>query len=151
MNYSEYKIKADELNAAVKANGTELIQGMYEAFFAKHPDMKFVSTLGYIPSFNDGDACEFSTDTDFDIDYIYNLSEEAREEMAIAFDGEGEELSDMDILENPDYEWEQYVEIKQDINEELLEKVYGYDWIVVAYKGVDGTVTFVQEGYDCGY
>ncbi|BEH87980.1 hypothetical protein [Klebsiella phage phiKp_21] len=152
-NYSEYKKKEIELKEMVKTVGEELIQEMYEQFFEKHPEVKFVSTVGYIPGFNDGDACEFTSDTEFSGDYVENLSEESLEDMVIAFGGEpGEDdLFDLDTAENPNWNYQQYNAAGKDVDVDLLEKVYGYDWIVVAYKGIDGTVSIVQEDYDCGY
>lgn len=152
--YEDYLHKDTELKEMVKNNGEELIQQMCERFFALHPEVKYFSTVGYIPGFNDGDACEFTSNTEFGGDYIESLSEESLEDMLIAFGGDPEiheEVFELDSFENPDWDYRKYYEIQNDIDVDLLEKVYNYDWIVVAYKGIDGTVTVVQEDYDCGY
>lgn len=59
---NKIEAKRRELQAAQKAFQAELqasIGGIFENFFAAHPDVEIISWRQYTPYFNDGEACEF--------------------------------------------------------------------------------------------
>lgn len=49
-----------ELDALIKAEGSDAIKGRFKEIFDEFPAIKKIGWTQYTPYFNDGDACEFS-------------------------------------------------------------------------------------------
>lgn len=128
-NYKTYREHAKAANALVSEHGEEMIQEMFESIFDAFPTFNGVVVLGSTPAWNDGEACEHSSDVDFSYyDFIDDSGELPENEM------------------DEDTENEVYMLV----DEELIERVYGTDYKVVAYRE-NGKIVVIQEDYDCGY
>lgn len=128
-NYSKFKEHAQAANALVSEHGEEMITEMFESIFEQYSELNGVAVLGSTPAWNDGEACEHSSDVDFEYyDYI----------------------DDSEDLPDNEFSDETESEIYMLVDEELIERVYGTDYKVVAYR-LDGEIVIIQEDYDCGY
>ena len=51
----------------VKENAKNAVGALFKAFFVAHPTVGALKWTQYTPHFNDGDACEFRVNNDFDV------------------------------------------------------------------------------------
>lgn len=54
-----FKQEMRDLQARMRSEGEEGLKNALKEFFAENPEIESVSWPQYIPSFNDGDVCEF--------------------------------------------------------------------------------------------
>lgn len=87
----EVEKQVKEMRAVFKENATAAISTCLKAVFEFDPNLKAIRWTQYSPYFNDGDACEFSANTD-DTQLLYA----------------SKETEDQEEDEEPDYEggWE---------------------------------------------
>lgn len=128
-NYKEYKKHAQIANDLVSSHGEEMIKEMFISIFDAFPGFNGAAVLGSTPSWNDGEACNHSSDIDF---CYYDHVDDS------------EDLLESEMDEDTENE------VYMLIDEELIERVYGTDYKVVAYRE-NGEIVVIQEDYDCGY
>lgn len=129
MSYKEYKKHADIVNSLVASSGEEIMKEMFISIFDAFPTFMGVAVIGSTPSWNDGDACEHSSEIDFCYyDYIDDSDDLPENEMTDAIEEEVYSL----------------------IDEYLIERIYGTDYKVLAYRE-NGEIVVEHEYYDCGY
>jgi hypothetical protein len=132
MSYEKYKEHAAICRQLISDEGDALIEEMFKLLFEQYPNFMGAAVLGSTPSWNDGDSCEHSSEIDFSYwDHVDSVEIDELEE------------NDMDEdIENSVY---------MAIDEELIEKIHGTDYCVVAWRNKDGSIGFESKGYDCGY
>lgn len=85
--YQEAKQKAEAARERMKETAKEAFREAASVLFSDHTDLVKFSWTQYTPYFNDGDACEFGTHTEYP--YIYMAGDNADEDD----DDEPEEFS----------------------------------------------------------
>ena len=105
-----------EIFKGMQTESKKVFKEAFEEIFEKYPAIETVSWTQYTPHFNDGDTCEFSVNTDVDIN------------------GEGEWDSDQTF---PKKMYNELSAILQIIPEEVLYAIYGdHKKITVDRKGI---------------
>lgn len=162
--FQEFKQKSKELQDFVKNHGTEMVKEMYQSIFDANPNLKYITTVGYVPGFNDGDACTFTCYSDTNKDYLENLDEDSVLNIAVELglikgEDEDEDFWDNDAEElvekigdmNPSMDYRERSNVTKDVNEDLLEEVHGDGFLLFVYRKEDGSVEILEQEYDCGY
>lgn len=134
------KIKEIEktINAA-KKEAKEAFSTELKELFVRYPDIKIIRWTQYIPSFNDGDACEFS---------IGEIIVSNYEDVSEYGEWEGEESEPSDLVayvSNKDVDAITSF-INSHAGEEILEFAFGVN---VSVKVTADGITI--DDYDCGY
>jgi hypothetical protein len=108
----EMKRKYDE---AVKTSGEEIVKAVFNELFDNYPEVQACNWHQYIPSFNDGDPCEFTVgELHWQIDGV--ISKYAPDDRSAEdYDGESKEedprwVSSWELKETPLYDVVKVVE-----------------------------------------
>lgn len=158
------------LNAAIRENGDEFINALFQSIFDKYPSVKKLATLGSTPSFNDGDICSHSSEYFSGVARTYSWGSDPTK---LHYDYE--DYSDAETFflgvhpddrddEDEDADQPDLGAITGLINEEavgakemmeeydtIFERIYGTNYIVTAVRLQDGTAVVKNEEYDPGY
>lgn len=59
--------RVENAKREVEAKAKSAISALFKAFFAANPDIGALKWTQYTPYFNDGEPCEFSVNSDFDV------------------------------------------------------------------------------------
>lgn len=139
---TDYKELQNNVSAWAKKN----LESIFIKFFESAPEIKSIYWSQYIPSFNDGDVCEFSL-----TDVICSPVEGSKINSPYHYDEyelSESEQADQDIITS--VRSSQVTSIETLINNlssyNILESVYGVNVFIVITR--DGTT--ITE-YDCGY
>lgn len=147
--FEEYKAHLEAIQSLVKSGGEAMVNGFFESLFAEHPKLDVVLVCGYTPGFNDGDPCSHTQYTTFDGDEI-NDTVDLWDKFSDLEEDEFEEKIEK-INSNLSSAEAKKVDDKVDAVDDLLERVYGTDWYIVAFREDDGSITVTDGDYDCGY
>lgn len=146
MSYSK---QIQDLQKEFHAKVEALFREAAADFFAKHPEVKTISWTQYIPSFNDGDPCEFS------MGEIVFASVDWQEFDSPYWADENEDESKLSWTNYTSDEDFESPTLKADIkelekvilgSEGILESLYGVNvWVRLHANGVE------TDEFDCGY
>ncbi len=126
--------KRKELTAQLKKDFPALLAPLFE----KYPGVKNVRWTQYTPYFNDGDACEFSTNAGY-ADLNWDGEEEDDED-----DDEETETTNTDEVEVPEEAEDEFQEVLSSIDDSFYKDLFG-DHVEVTVNR-DGTIDV--EEYD---
>lgn len=133
----QFKTAREVYLSLINEHGSDIIKEIVTELGIKHAGLTTGMIVGYTPEWNDGEACEHSTD--IQIGYI-------DEDCATDF---------MDLPE--DYEFNNLtrddsraIEKELDLVDVILQEIYGTNYRF-GFTIVDGTVTIKHEEYYCGY
>lgn len=65
--YDELLEHVEKAKQEVEAKAKSAVGALFKAFFAAHPNVGALKWTQYTPHFNDGEACEFRVNNDFDV------------------------------------------------------------------------------------
>lgn len=116
--------------------------------FGAIPELTEIIVKGYTPGFNDGDPCTHSQ-----MDPYINGTDmygDRDDEDDSDPDGEGDnnEVAKTKEISNENRE---IVASEVDRLSGVLESLFGTNWKITIKRQGDGTITWEQEDYDCGY
>jgi hypothetical protein len=138
------KIKAEM--AAFDAKRKELTEQLKNDFpallaplFEKYPGVKNVRWTQYTPYFNDGDACEFSTNASY-ADLNYDGREEEEE------DEESENATQQETKEVPEEAEGEFHEVLSSIDDSFYKDLFGDHVEVIVSR--DGTIEVEEYEHD---
>lgn len=167
---ANFKKTQTEMMAKLKQDSEEELKVVFADIFAKHPGLKAFAYVGYTPGFNDGDPCYhigYSYVGDFHLaTYNYSYRNGERYWTADCYEetGWGElesyflsEDADLDNTDGPlDFVNKDCATIEQassDVEElsDIIELVYGTDYLIKVSLNEDGQVVVEHDYYECGY
>lgn len=156
--FLEFKNKNDELNALINSDAGEIVTGLMEETIKSIPNASVLVLSGYVPSFNDGDACEFSLNVEVGSEAWDLIIEEDDYELIkeiVKFDGAEDEFDiddfeDFELDPKVNIDWHDLYHIFDDY-EYLLQKVYGDSFRLIVQLQDNGNVIITEKSYDCGY
>lgn len=70
MNWKEFEKLKDKYKNEAEEKSLNLVKKAFKKLFDDHPEIKTVQWYQYIPSYNDGDPCEFTTG-----EFLYSTTE----------------------------------------------------------------------------
>lgn len=146
---NQYEEVNAELNKQIKDNGEAFIQELFQDVFDNHQGLNVIGVVGWTMGFNDGEACYHQqytyTGTPGWKDYPDFYEESGDFEEEFEFDAEENKHlnSECSTLEQAKAQVEAY--------DEIIERVFGTNFRIVATRNEDNTVAVNVDEYDCGY
>ncbi|AFC21605.1 hypothetical protein GAP32_155 [Cronobacter phage vB_CsaM_GAP32] len=132
----QFKTAREVYLSLINEHSDDIIREIVKELGIKYPGLTTGMIIGYTPEWNDGEACEHSSD--IQIQYIDDSIEEF---MDLAEDHEFNNLSREDARE---------ISKELDLVDIILHEIYGTNY-QFAFTIIDGTVTIKREYYECGY
>ncbi len=145
----QYEEVNAELNKQIKDNGEAFIQELFQDVFDSHQGLNVVGVVGWTMGFNDGEACYHQQYTYTGApgwkDYPDFHEESGNFEEEFEFDAEENKHlnSGCSTLQQAKAQVEAY--------DEIIERVFGTNFRIVATRNEDNTVAVSVDEYDCGY
>lgn len=133
----QFKTAREVYLSLINEHGTDIIREFVKEVGIEHPGLTTGMIIGYTPEWNDGDACEHSTDVQ--ISYL-------DEDQVIDF----LELDEDHEFNNLSREEGRIIEKKFDLVDVILQEIYGTNY-KFAFTIIDGNITIKHEEYYCGY
>lgn len=138
MNFLEqFKIAREVYLSLINEHSSDIIHEIIKELGIKNPGLTTGMIVGYTPEWNDGEACEHSSD--IQINYL-------DEDSVIEFMN----LPDDYEFNNLSRETARQIEKELDLVDVILHEIYKTNYRL-AFTIVDGTVTIKHEEYYCGY
>ena len=133
----QFKTAREVYTSLINDHSNEILKEIIKELGISYPGLTSGMIIGYTPNWNDGDACEHSSDIQ-----ISYLDEEALVTfMELEEDHEFNNLSSTDSRK---------IENELNLVDIILQEVYGTDY-QFGFTIIDGTVTIKHEYYECGY
>lgn len=139
-----------EYRATLRAITAEDVKSLFDGLFEKYPNFRAIGWKQYVPSFNDGEPCEFTMDTDFQV-----LTNQAIKDNLEGLDESGT-MTDDEIhqLGVRDFGWSKLdPEMENDISDvfslissDISEMVFGADVQIIITR-----TKLTANSYECGY
>lgn len=156
--FEEFKKKQSDINMLIKNHSGEILNGMFTEVIKSVPNLTTLVLSAYIPSFNDGDACEFSLNVECSSDAWEQIVNEDDYELIkeiVKFNGaedefELEDFEDFDLDPNVNIDWHDLYHMFDDY-EHLLQKVYGENFRLIVQLQEDDSLVITVKDYECGY
>lgn len=133
----QFKTAREVYLSLINEHGSDIIYDIVKGLGIDNPGLTTGMIVGYTPEWNDGDACEHSTD----IQIAYLDEDCVADFMELPEDYEFNNLSREDA---------RVIEKELDLVDVILQEIYGTNYRF-AFTIVDGTVTIKHEDYYCGY
>lgn len=141
--FQEAEKLKNKYRATLRDITAEDVKGLFDEVFEKHPNFRAIGWKQYVPSFNDGEPCEFTMDTDFQV--VINDPEKINDNLT------DEEIHDLRIR---DFGWPKLdPEMEKDIcdafnliSADISETVFGSDVQIVITRS-----KITANSYSCGY
>jgi len=132
----------DDFQAARKRSLIDLIGRMFGVI----PELTEIVVKGYTPGFNDGEPCTHSQMSP----HINGVDEygDRDDEDDSDSDGDNNEVAEIKEISNENREI-----VASEVNRlsGALESLFGTNWKITIKRQEDGTISWEQEDYDCGY
>lgn len=132
----QFKTAREVYLSLINEHGDDIIRDIVKELGIKHPGLTTGMIIGYTPEWNDGEACEHSTD--IQITYL---------------DDSIEEFMDLDVdheYNNLSREESRIIERELDLVDVILHEIYGTNY-QFAFTIIDGNITIKRDYYECGY
>lgn len=145
----QYEEVNAELNKQIKDNGEAFIQELFQDVFDNHQGLNVIGVVGWTMGFNDGEAC-------YHQQYIYT-GVPAWKDYPDFYEESGnfEEDFEFDEEENKHLNSEcstlQQAKAQVEAYDEIIERVFGTNFRIVATRNEDNTAAVSVDEYDCGY
>ncbi|QOI71092.1 hypothetical protein pEaSNUABM12_00154 [Erwinia phage pEa_SNUABM_12] len=125
----------------INEHGSDIIVELLNDIQSRHPKFNATTIVGYTPEWNDGEACEHSSDI-----CVSYLSDDILDKLTDMTEllGEDFELNDMSREEARD------IEKQLNLADVILQEIYGTNYQLGAIF-VDGTFKLFHSEYECGY